>query len=169
MIHSVIYSRTLQVRTVRNGKGIVALKSFAPGARVCEIKGKVVTGEEVWCYWDIEPRLAENCFRYDADHYVSPEDEIGAFANHSCNPSAGVFKIGRKLILRAIKDIAAGNEITHDYSTLLGADDVWKMKCNCGESNCRKSVRNYQALPAAVMRKYRRLGIIPDFILATGA
>jgi len=161
------YSKTLAVQRVRNGRGIVALRSFSSGATVCQIKGSVVSGEEVWRYWDREPRQAENCFRYDVDHYVNPEGEIGAFANHSCNPNAGVFKSGSRLWLKAIKRITAGDEITHDYSTLLGADDVWKMKCNCGATNCRKVVKNYGQLPAGTIRKYRRLGIIPEFILAT--
>jgi hypothetical protein len=69
--------------------------------------------------------------------------------------------------LKAIAPIAAGEEVTHDYSTLLGADDVWKMRCNCGESNCRRVVGNIGKLPAATVKTYRRLGIVPDFILAS--
>lgn len=164
-----IFRKTLDVRPVRNGKGIIALRAFAPGEVICQIKGKVVTGDEVWRYWATEPRLGENCFRYDADHYLNPEGEIGAFANHSCNPNAGIVKTGRRLMLKAVRAIAAGDEVTHDYSTLLGADDVWTMKCNCGEANCRKVIGNYRRLPAAVMRKYRSLGIVPDFILATAS
>ena len=30
---------------------------------------------------------------------------------------------------KAIAAITAGDEVTHDYTTLLGADDVWKMRC----------------------------------------
>lgn len=161
------YGRSLLVRPVRNGQGMVALSPFASGATVCQIKGKVVTAETVWRYWDTDPRLGENCFRYDADRYLDPEGEIGAFANHSCNPNAGVVKTGRRLLLLAIRRIAAGDEITHDYSTLLGADDIWKMNCNCGEAGCRRRIRNFQSLPAAILRRYRRLGIIPGFILAT--
>lgn len=159
---------TLAVRAVRNGQGIVALKAFAPGATICRIKGRLVTGEQVWRYWDTDPRRGENCFRYDADHYLDPEGEIGAYANHSCNPNAGIVKASRRLLLKAIRPIAAGDEVTHDYSTLLGADDVWKMRCNCGAENCRRVVRNISKLPLAVTRRYRRLGVIPDFILATG-
>ena len=53
----------LAVKLVRNGQGIVAMKPFRRGAILCEIKGKLVTGEEVWRYWETDPRLAENCFR----------------------------------------------------------------------------------------------------------
>ena len=160
-------SRTLAVRPVRNGHGIVALRSFRRGAVICEIKGRLVSSEEVWRYWDIEPRLGENCFRYAAETYLDPEDEIGQYANHSCDPDAGVVKRGRRLMLKAIQSIGAGEEVTHDYSTLLGADDVWKMKCNCGAACCRRVVRNISKLPASTVTKYRRLGIIPAFILAT--
>jgi hypothetical protein len=163
------YPETLEVRRVRNGRGIVALKPFRRGALICEIRGAIVSGETVWGYWKTDPRRGANCFRYDAEHYLDPEGEIGAFANHACNPNAGIVKRGRRLLFKAIRPIAAGDEITHDYSTLLGADDVWKMKCNCGAPACRKVVRNFRALPPAVLRAYRKLGIIPRFILATRA
>ena len=161
--------KTLDVRPVRNGRGIVARKAFRRGAVLSEIRGRIVSGDEVWRYWEIDPRLGENCFRYDDDHYIDPDGEIGAWANHSCNPNAGVVKRGRRLLLKAIAPIAAGDEITHDYSTLLGADDVWTMRCNCGETNCRRVVRNIGKLPDTTLRRYRRLGIVPDFILATRA
>ena len=162
-----MYPETLEVRPVRNGKGMVALKAFRQGALICEIRGKIVSGETVWGYWDTDPRRGANCFRYAAEHYLDPEGEIGAYANHSCNPNSGVVKRGRRLLLKAIRPIAAGEEVTHDYSTLLGADDVWTMKCNCGEASCRRVVRNFRRLPRGVLQRYRALGIIPDFMFAT--
>ena len=41
------------------------------------------------------------------------------------------------------------------------------MRCNCHASNCRGMVRNIGNLSAATVSSYRRLGIVPDFILAT--
>ncbi|MDP2239329.1 MAG: SET domain-containing protein-lysine N-methyltransferase [Burkholderiales bacterium] len=161
------YSNTLIVRPVRNGQGIIALKPFAPGKAICRIRGKIVTGDTVWRYFDSDPRRGDNCFRYDADHYLDPEGEIGAYANHSCHPNSGAIMAGNRLMLKAIRSIAVGDEITHDYSTLLGADDIWKMKCACGEPNCRRVVRNVSRLPAGVLAGYTALGIIPEFILAT--
>jgi len=158
---------SLTVRRVRNGLGIVTVKPIRQGATIVEIKGKIVTASEVWRYWKIDSRLAENCFRYDEEHYLDPDGEIGQYANHSCNPNSGIIKNGRRLILKAIAPIAAGEEVTHDYSTLWGADDSWAMRCNCHASNCRGMVRNIGNLSAATMSSYRRLGIVPDFILAT--
>ncbi len=157
----------LEVRAVRNGRGIVALTRLARDEIICEVKGLVVTSAVVWRYWNRSPTLAENCFRYDHERYLSPAGEIGAFANHSCNPNAGVIKTRGRLYFKALKAIAAGTEVTHDYSTLLGADDVWTMRCNCGEDNCRLRVASFHTLPSALVRRYTRLGVIPDFILAT--
>jgi SET domain-containing protein len=161
------FSKTLDVVPVRNGRGIVARRAFAPGAMICRIRGRIVSANTVWRYWDSDRRRAENCFRFDADQYLDPQGEIGAFANHSCNPNARVVRTAGGLILRALKPIVAGREVTHDYSTLLGADDVWTMRCNCGERNCRGVVANVARLPAAVVSRYLKLGAIPAFILAT--
>jgi SET domain-containing protein len=157
----------LAVQPVRNGLGIVAAKRFRPGSLICEIKGKIVTAKTVWRYWETDPRLGENCFRYSPERYLNPEGEIGQYANHSCSPNTGIVKKDRRLLLKAIASIAPGEEVTHDYSTLLGADDIWKMRCNCGAAHCRRWVRNMGALPAAVLRKYRQLGVVPDFIYAS--
>ena len=154
----------LTVKPVRNGLGIVALKPFREHAVICEIKGRTVSAATVWRYWDSEARLAENCFRYSAERYLNPEGEIGQYANHSCDPNAGIIKQDRRLWLKAITDIAPGDEVTHDYSTLLGVDDVWKMRCNCGAARCRRWVRHIGTLPAAVARRYRALGVIPAFV-----
>lgn len=158
------YPKGLTVKPVRNGLGIVAMKSFAQGQVICEITGKIVTPKTVWRYWETDPQLGENCFRYSAERYLNPEGKIGQYANHSCNPNAGIVKIGRRLLLKAIAPIARGDEVVHDYSTLLGSDDVWHMRCNCGNANCRGVVRNVSRLPAAVVNRYLQLGIIPKFI-----
>jgi hypothetical protein len=158
---------SIDVRPVRNGLGIVTAKPLRRGATIVAIEGKIVTADEVWRYWKIDSRLAENCFRYDEEHYLDPDGELGQYANHSCNPNSGIIKKGRQLFLKAIAPIASGEEVTHDYSTLLGADDCWKMRCNCGESNCRSVVGNIAKLPVGTLRTYKRLGIVPDFILAS--
>lgn len=159
------HPKALTVKPVRNGRGIVALLPFRQQDLICEIRGKIVSAQTVWRYWETEPRLAENCFRYSAECYLNPEGEIGQYANHSCLPNAGIIKNGRALWLKAITNIARGDEITHDYSTLLGTDDIWKMRCNCGAPNCRRWVRHIGTLPATVAGRYRRYGIIPSFLV----
>ena len=163
------YPKGLTVKPVRNGLGIVALRNFSQGAIVCEIRGSIVSPQTVWRYWQSAPRLGANCFRFSAERYLNPEGEIGQYANHACDPNTGVVKQRRRLLLKAIAPIARGEEVTHDYSTLLGADDVWRMRCNCGSANCRRMVLHIGALPVTVIERYRRLGVVPEFILATAS
>lgn len=157
----------LVVQPVRNGRGLVACRPFAPGDLVLRVLGRRLHADEVWRLWDRDPRRAANCFRIGPDHYLDPHGRLGAFANHSCRPNVAVAKERGTLALRAIDAIGPGDEVLHDYSTLLGADDVWTMRCNCGERSCRGTVRSFHRLPAAASRRYLRLGAIPGFIRAT--
>lgn len=58
------------------------------------------------------------------------------FVNHSCEPNAR----GRDGADVALRDIAAGEEITVDYAAENVPD--LDIACRCGAANCRKSVRN---------------------------
>jgi hypothetical protein len=154
----------LTVQPVRNGHGIVALRAFEEGDTVCGIPGRIVSASQVWRYWYRDPRRGENCFRFDENHYLDPEGGIGAFANHSCSPNAGIRKYRGRLYLVALRRIPAGKEVTHDYSSLLGVDDVWSMSCNCGYAFCRGKVGNVATIPIRRLSRYVRLGFVPKFI-----
>lgn len=55
--------------------------------------------------------------------------------NHSCKPNTVLKLAGGKPILKALRNIKAGEEITCDYSaTELGGK---KVKCQCGSISCR--------------------------------
>jgi hypothetical protein len=148
---------------------MVARRGFAPGALIVRIRGTLLTSAAVWRVWTRDPRRAANCYRYDADRYLSPAGHVADFSNHSCRPNAIVRREGRALVLRALRPIARGEEITHDYATLLGADDVWTMRCRCGERTCRGVVRRFDRLPPRLLARYLRAGAIPAHILATAA
>ena len=158
---------SLRVEAVRNGRGLVANRAFRAEELVTPLHGRVVAATTVWRWWDRDPRRAANCIRFDADRYLDPSGEWGEFANHGCRPNAAIMRERGRLVLRAIRAIRPGAEVLHDYSTLLGADDVWSMRCNCGSSGCRGTVRRFDRLPDATRRRYAAAGAIPAFILAT--
>lgn len=157
----------VSVRPVRNGNGLVARMPIPAGHRICVFRGRVRTSANVLRLWAYDRRRAANCIRCGPDDYLDPDGELGAFGNHSCRPNAAIVLERGRLVLRALRAIRAGAEVTHDYSTCLGADDVWTMRCNCGERGCRGRVRRFDRLPPAVLRRYIRLGAIPSFILET--
>ncbi len=82
------------------------------------------------------------------------------FANHSCDPNAGVVD-SRRLV--ALRDIAPGQEIRFDYSTTMD-ENFWTMRCRCGVPGCRGTIGDFQALPPEVRRRYLDLGVVPRFI-----
>jgi hypothetical protein len=63
----------------------------------------------------------------------------------------------------ALRAIAAGEELTYDYSTHqehLEGD----MVCLCGATSCRGVIRSFSTLPISLRRRYLDLGIVAAFI-----
>ena len=108
-----------------------------------------------------------NCFRYGPDTYLDPGTGPGRYLNHSCEPNAGIRKVGRRLELFAAKRIAPGEEVVIDYSTTIGDDDIWRMRCHCGSRRCRKWVGRFGLLPSRLKTSYLRRGLVPSQVLAT--
>ena len=57
------------------------------------------------------------------------------FINHSCAANCETSEEDSRVWIRAIKPIAAGEEITYDYCLYDGGDDG--AICNCGAEKCR--------------------------------
>lgn len=57
--------------------------------------------------------------------------------NHSCEPNAYV---SGQIELRAMRDIAKGEEVTADYATIF-TSDTQSFKCACGSLHCRKFIK----------------------------
>ena len=147
----------------------MATRAFVPGERVLRVRGKVVTARTVWRWWSSDPRRAANCFRLAGDRYLDPSGELGAFANHGCRPNVRVVARGDRLSFVAIRTIRPEDEVLHDYATLLGADDVWTMRCRCGWAGCRGRVERFDRLPTRISRDYRAIQAIPGYILRTAS
>ena len=72
-----------------------------------------------------------------------------------------------RLYLFAAAPIASGDEIVFDYSTILGDDDIWTMRCNCGETSLPKRIKRFGTLPPALKERYLDDGLVPPFIVNT--
>ena len=60
---------------------------------------------------------------------------MAMFINHSCDPNCETEEIRGRVWIKAIRSIAAGEEITYDYCLYDGGND--DATCNCGKSKCR--------------------------------
>jgi uncharacterized protein len=63
---------------------------------------------------------------------------MAMFINHSCEPNCETEEIDGRIWITAIRNIAAGDEITYDYCLYDGGDD--ECLCNCGSPRCRGSM-----------------------------
>jgi hypothetical protein len=57
------------------------------------------------------------------------------FINHSCDANCETSEEKGRVWLKALRKIAAGEEITYDYCLYDGGDD--EALCNCGAKKCR--------------------------------
>jgi len=85
---------------------------------------------------------------------VAEEERDGEmiFSNHSCDPNIGV---QGQIVLVALRDILAGEELTQDWATT--DDDLYEMQCNCGSSQCRQIITGKDWRKKELQQKIPRL------------
>ena len=157
-------SNRVRVERVRNGVGLLAARSFAAGRVIIPIDGVVRDAQLVT---KTGGAFADNCFRYGPETYLDPGDGFGRYLNHSCAPNARIRKEGRRLELFALRSIRRGVEVTIDYSTILGDDDIWTMRCNCGAPWCRRTIKRFGSLPPLRRAELILAEAVPKYVLAT--
>jgi hypothetical protein len=154
----------LVVRPTRNGLGLVAAHAFRRRQTIIKLFGRRVDAELLWRRGGT---FAANCFRFGPETYLDPGDELGRYLNHSCEPNAAIRKANNQLFLFAARPIRRGEEVAIDYSTTLGDDDIWTMRCHCGRASCRRRIRRFGTLPRALRQRYLRAGLVPPYIVRT--
>lgn len=82
-------------------------------------------------------------FRIDENTVIDATKKggIARFINHCCDPSctAKIIKVdGRKrIVIYALRDIGANEELTYDYKFERETDDEERLPCLCGAPNCK--------------------------------
>ena len=147
--------KKVYVAECRLGRGLFAAVAIPRGEPILAFAGRLRALREIRDRPD-----SFNMLQVGARLYMDLEAP-GLFANHSCEPNAGV-KDNTTLI--ALRDLVAGEEIQYDYSTTM-AENLETMECACGGACCRRVIRDFRHLPLESKRYYLALGVVPDFIL----
>jgi hypothetical protein len=150
--------------TARCGLGIFAAKPFQAGA-VLMIDDDGDYYRHVVSYQELRRRGydLDITLQVGLDAFKLPNGSLDDFTNHSCNPNTGIRLTDRGTVILALRDIAAHEELTYDYSTYLN-NSYESLRCLCGAANCRGVVGNFSTLPAELRRRYQALGIVGAFV-----
>src|SRR5271163_1201220 len=112
-----------------HGRGLFAIGEFEAGEIVCIKGGYVFTRAALD---EIAPVLGPAEIQIAEDLFIGPRhpgerEAAMLFTNHSCDPNIGV---QGQIVFVALRRIATGEELTHDWATT--DDDDYSMACRCG-------------------------------------
>lgn len=148
------------------GNGAFATRTHKAGSVVMKLTGKRTRGSAV------DRLIARGVLRQDDPFELGDDlylvlDHTPLMANHSCNPNTGVRGVNTLIALRAIK---SGEEITYDYSTVVGKSEphesTWVLRCRCGAPRCRKRIGSWETIASRRLAYYKRKRVLPAFVLA---
>jgi uncharacterized protein len=119
-----------------HGRGLFATADVAKDEIVAVKGGHIISREQL--REKVTPRLGPVEIQIDDDLFIAPvtEDEREGsmlYSNHSCDANIGM---RGEITFVAMRDVRAGEELTHDWATT--DDDDYSVECKCGSPNCRK-------------------------------
>lgn len=121
-----------------HGRGLFATADITKDEIVAVKGGRIVDRKTL--REKIMPQLGPVEIQIDDDLFIAPvtdeERELSMlYSNHSCDANLGMHG---EITFVAMRDIRAGEELTHDWATT--DDDDYSVECKCGAANCRKIV-----------------------------
>jgi SET domain-containing protein len=148
--------RPFRVGRSRTGLGLFATEPIKKRAFIVEYTGRRLTTAQAE---KLEARNARYLYEINSRWTIDGKSRrnIGRYANHSCRPNAESDTIrGKKVILRAIKNIKPGEEITYSY----GSDyfDVYLKPVGCKCTKCIEKRREARRARAVKARRKKRNG-----------
>lgn len=144
----------VEIHQTDHGKGLFATKDFPRGQTLFQMTGPLVDRED-------RPN-----FQVGANTWMGTMGPALDSVNHSCgepNCATLVEQPGRPVI--AIEDIAAGDEITADYSVTSTSPSDGRFECHCESATCRgQGGGGWHSIPADQQQRYLALGIVPSYV-----
>lgn len=135
-----------------HGRGLFATADIAKDEIVAVKGGHIINRKTL--REQVTPHLGPVEIQIDNDLFIAPvtaEEREGSmlYSNHSCNPNLGM---RGEITLVAMRDIRAGEELTHDWATT--DDDDYSAECQCGAPNCRKILTGKDWQRADLQKRY---------------
>jgi SET domain-containing protein len=129
-------SSKFRVGRSETGLGLFAAKTIKKSAYIATYRGRRISSEQAE---ELENRGSRYMFELSSRWVIdgSKRYNVARYMNHSCRPNAEPFIIrARKIIFRASRTIAEGEEITYNYGRDYFNFFIKKNGCRC--LSCRK-------------------------------
>jgi uncharacterized protein len=133
--------------------GCYTLDAIPRGQRVLEYDGARITKELA------DERYAERpvtyLFGFGDQGDVIDGFGTAMFLNHSCDPNCRTEEHKGRVFIRAIRDIAANEELVYEYNLYDSDDDI--ADCYCKAPQCRGTMFSDDELKRQARKKARKL------------
>jgi hypothetical protein len=139
-------SPLMQVRNSDlHGLGVFATQDIKKGTRIIEYIGDHISHAEADRRYESKDDNDNHTFLFSVDRKLVIDAGVNGndarYFNHSCDPNCESVIESRRVFIEAIKDIAAGAEMTYDYqigrerTDPPNIDEIYA--CKCGAKDCR--------------------------------
>ncbi len=133
-----------------HGQGVFALADIKAGEDIVQYKGKLRTHDEVDDEYGGQDNGHTFLFILNDEYVIDANigGNVARWINHGCAPNCQAFVVGSgsgdprkdKVVIEALRDIGAGEELTYDYDIHIEgpitAQERKLWACHCGAPNC---------------------------------
>jgi hypothetical protein len=128
-----------------HGNGVFAVQDIAEGETLIEYKGELITWKEALRRHPHDPSQPNHTFYFHIDDGRVIDGNVNGNAarwiNHSCEPNCEADEVNGRVYIKALRNIAAGEELNYDYGLIIDEPYTPKLlaefPCWCGSENCR--------------------------------
>jgi SET domain-containing protein len=130
------------------GRGAFATRPIKRGTRIIEYTGERISHALADERYDDGKMGRHHTFLFTIDSKTCIDAAVNGnyarFINHSCAPNCEAIDEKKHIYIEAIRDIAAGEELTYDYAYERDGteDEEWERLyvCRCGAPTCRGTI-----------------------------
>jgi uncharacterized protein len=128
-----------------HGKGVYAVVDLAEGETLIEYLGEVIGWDEALRRHPHDPSDPNHTFYFHIDEAHVIDAKFGGnssrWINHSCAPNCESEVDEGRVFIRALRNIAAGEELFYDYGLVIDEPHTPELlaqyPCWCGAKSCR--------------------------------
>jgi hypothetical protein len=144
--------RSFRIGRAKTGLGLFAIRPIKKRSLIVRYTGRKVPNEEA------ERREARGArYMYELNKKFtldgSGRRNLGRYANHSCRPNAESVIFRGKVLIRAMRNIKPGDEITYHYGRDYYEAYIGEARCKCVTCKLRRARERLARKTRAKRRK----------------